>query len=233
MLCVSARPERDVMYLSPSRARHAQRDSDLCPFLYLACSQLLPRSFSFLQRNMAYAPQKPMTARPNPRGLALDAAGEREWDHSFFDMDVETCCFACWCPCMVRLPSRSPFAPALTLAKAYSQAHSKIQHLEANGTPHPTGGEFCGSSSWTFCVAQHLGVGWILATMQRTDVRKRYGLRGDGCMGTSPLCPSHSTHAEIVGPDCLGSAFCFAFAQTQQLREISVGPLPSSVSRGC
>ncbi|EJD05591.1 PLAC8-domain-containing protein [Fomitiporia mediterranea MF3/22] len=103
----------------------------------------------------------------NVKNIPYDGNGEREWSHDCsecFD-DCGTCCLGWCCPCMV-----------------YSQIQSRLQYLETRNAPHPESGESCNGDCFVHGLLQCCcGLGWVLQIGQRTAVRNRYRIAGDGC----------------------------------------------------
>jgi len=123
----------------------------------------------------------------NPLGKMRTKNGEREWSYGLCNCSSRcgTCCFAWWCPCM-----------------AYGQVKSKVHHLQIHGTPHPEGGEICGSGTWIYVALNMCYFGPILQCLNRADLRTRYRIGGNCC------------------GDFMTACFCSACELTQELREV-------------
>ncbi|ETW76056.1 hypothetical protein HETIRDRAFT_390466 [Heterobasidion irregulare TC 32-1] len=92
--------------------------------------------------------------------------GERGWSHGICSCfgDCGTCCLSFWCPCI-----------------AYSQNKHRLEHLEQHGAPHPEGGESCTGDCAIHTLLNCFGCGWVLQIGTRSDVRRRYRIRGSTC----------------------------------------------------
>ncbi|KLO16137.1 PLAC8-domain-containing protein [Schizopora paradoxa] len=119
--------------------------------------------------------------------------GERVWSYGMCDCCCEhfgTCtwCFACWCPCIV-----------------YAKLQSRLSFLERNNYPHPDGGNGCTSECFIHgCLTSLCGVGWALQIGQRSAIRDRYRISGNGC------------------GDCMGALCCTPCTLTQESREVAL-----------
>ncbi|KAF8497550.1 PLAC8 family-domain-containing protein [Russula emetica] len=114
----------------------------------------------------------------------------RTWSYDLFDCfsDSRTCALSFCCCCYV-----------------YSRNKRRLDHLETHGTPLREPVERynhdCVSYSWLQFL---LCSGWVLSAISRSDVRRRYGIRGD------------STN------DVLVSGCCHPCELVQQHREIQL-----------
>ena len=87
----------------------------------------------------------------NPRagGAQYDANGERDWSYGLLDCfsDCGTCCFTCFCPCLV-----------------YQQVKNRITYLNLNGRPDPQrgGSGFGGDCILWGALTGCCGLGWVL-----------------------------------------------------------------------
>jgi len=117
--------------------------------------------------------------------------GEREWSYGMYGCCCEnygTCCFACLCPCIV-----------------YAKLKSRVSYLERNNYPHPEGGSGCNSDCFIHCCLSSLcAVGWVLQIGQRSTVRDRYRISGNGCA------------------DCMSVWCCSPCTLTQESREVDL-----------
>ncbi|CAG7847057.1 SubName: Full=Uncharacterized protein {ECO:0000313/EMBL:CCA68207.1} [Serendipita indica DSM 11827] len=125
----------------------------------------------------------------NAENKPYDSKGEREWSNGLCGCfgDCLTCCVATWCPCIV-----------------YGQNKSRIEHLEAQGYPHPDGGDSCGGDCCLHAFLSCFGFGWVLQIGSREKIRHRYKIAG-GCFG-----------------DCCASCCCNPCALTQESRELEL-----------
>ncbi|KZS97350.1 PLAC8-domain-containing protein [Sistotremastrum niveocremeum HHB9708] len=124
----------------------------------------------------------------NPKGLPFDQNGKRAWSHDIFSCfeEIGTCCISTFLPCVT-----------------YAQNRSRLQHLQAHGTRHPSGGEPFNQDCFVFgCLHACAGLGCILQIGQRQAAREHYRIEGDG------------------GNDFLCSWCCLPCALTQEAREI-------------
>ncbi|KLO16142.1 PLAC8-domain-containing protein [Schizopora paradoxa] len=119
----------------------------------------------------------------NPGNLPVKPNGERDWSSSLCacsDVGV------CTCPCIV-----------------YGQLQTRLSYLNRMNAPHPSGGDGCGSDcmvhgALTVCC----GIGWALQIGQRTAVRNRYSIEGNGC------------------GDCMCAWCCTPCSLTQEVHEV-------------
>ncbi|KAJ6491132.1 PLAC8-domain-containing protein [Mycena sanguinolenta] len=102
----------------------------------------------------------------NAAGKPLDSNGKREWSHGLCGCfeDFGTCCYACWCPCIV-----------------HGKNTQRLGHLNSNGRPDGDGGSCCSGSCFGYCLLASCGLQWILQCSARGDTRQRYGIDGGGC----------------------------------------------------
>ncbi|KAF7289431.1 HD domain-containing protein [Mycena chlorophos] len=113
----------------------------------------------------------------NALGKPMNSDGKREWSHGLCDCfsACGTCCYACWCPCIV-----------------HGKNKQRVAHLEDKGSPEPDGGSCCSGACWAHCCLQtFFGLGCILQCMNRGEIRGRYAIEG-GCCGDclASLCCS-------------------------------------------
>jgi len=112
-------------------------------------------------------PTMPMGFNPrNPKNMPVGLNGERDWSSGLCDCsNVGLCCLAWLCPCVV-----------------YGQIQTRLSYLTRNNRPHPSGGDSCGSDCMVHgTLAVCCGIGWVLQIGQRTTVRSRYRIGGNGC----------------------------------------------------
>lgn len=108
----------------------------------------------------------------------------------------------------------------------YSQVKSRLNSLNTEGRPHPSGGDMFGSDCCIHCcLTGCLGAGWVLQVChyeyflcfnilnenilffqigQRGDARQRYRIKGGSC------------------GDCMSAAFCTPCELTQQAQELAL-----------
>ncbi|KAI0064860.1 PLAC8-domain-containing protein [Artomyces pyxidatus] len=115
--------------------------------------------------------------------------GTRDWSFGLFSCfeDCGTCCMSWWCPCIV-----------------YGKNRQRLSHLQAQGVPHPDGGETINSDCLVSCLVGSVGCGWVLNMGARSDIRQRYHIEGSG-----------------VG-DCCSSYWCLPCDLVQEHREIQL-----------
>ncbi|KDQ10422.1 hypothetical protein BOTBODRAFT_115942 [Botryobasidium botryosum FD-172 SS1] len=126
----------------------------------------------------------------NARNMPVRIDGSRDWSNSIADCfaDCNTCLTACCCPCIV-----------------YAQNKSRFESLDRNAYPHPYAGDSLGLDCVLYCLLSPLlcsGTG--LQSCVRGDIRRRYGITGDGCS------------------DCTTSLCCMACALTQESMELEL-----------
>ncbi|KAF9783357.1 PLAC8 family-domain-containing protein [Thelephora terrestris] len=117
-----------------------------------------------------------IASNTNTKNLPLDSSGRRGWSHSLFGCfsDCGTCLTAVFCPCIV-----------------YSKISTRLDHLNKNGSPHPSGGDACGGSCIGYTATCCIGVSCILQTIQRGNTRSRYNISGNGCTDFLAACCCH------------------------------------------
>ncbi|KAJ4485311.1 PLAC8 family-domain-containing protein [Lentinula aciculospora] len=132
----------------------------------------------------------------NARKKPVDLRGKRDWNstlcgcHAGDDHEIDTCCTACFCPCIL-----------------FGRNKTRMDHLANHNSPEPTGdtnGEACAVHGITTSLSL-LG-GCILQIPLRATIRDRYSIAGS-CLGdccTSIFCyPCALTqeHIEISGEE--------------------------------
>jgi Cys-rich protein (TIGR01571 family) len=109
--------------------------------------------------------QQPGETKPMVVGIGAGQS-RQNFSHSLLGScthDCETCCIACWCPCI-----------------AYSQNVTRYRHLQEHGSAHPTGGDDCAPDCWFHCaLTTCFASGWVLQMFSRSNVRSRYGIPGN------------------------------------------------------
>ncbi|KAJ7933158.1 PLAC8-domain-containing protein [Mycena leptocephala] len=77
----------------------------------------------------------------NAAGKPLDSNSKREWSYGLCGCIDEcgTCCYACWCPCIV-----------------HGKNKQRLSHLADTGFPDPDGGACCSGSCWGHCLLTSL-----------------------------------------------------------------------------
>jgi len=124
----------------------------------------------------------------NTLRVPIMSDGLRSWSYELFDCfsDLPTCVLSCCCCCYV-----------------YSQNKQRFTHLDMHGTPlrEPVRRYNHDCLSW-FLLQCGLGAGWGLQAISRSDVRRRYGIRGDSCKdvlisGCCGPCELVQEHREI------------------------------------
>ncbi|KAF2439427.1 PLAC8-domain-containing protein [Karstenula rhodostoma CBS 690.94] len=108
---------------------------------------------------------------------------KQDWHHSGSGCcsPMGTCCLSWWCPCM---------------------QYGKTRHRSKNDG-NMQGYSCCNSSCMAFCGLACLGISFILPMMNRSDIRAKYHLKGNGC------------------GDCLCACCCTPCDLTQQEKEVS------------
>jgi len=76
--------------------------------------------------------------------------------------------------------------------------------LQDHGAPLQGGGERYSDDCWIYGLLNIPGYGWVLQINTRSDIRNRYGIRGD------------------TTGDCLASCLCNPCTLTQERREIEL-----------
>lgn len=87
----------------------------------------------------------------NAMNMPKDEAGQRDWSNGLFTCleDVFTCKHSLHFRSRLRLLSSIGYRHAVGLSwfcpcVVYSQTKTRVEYLEANGRPHPEGGELVG-----------------------------------------------------------------------------------------
>ncbi|KAH9964823.1 PLAC8 family-domain-containing protein [Russula compacta] len=133
----------------------------------------------------------PMAVGGNKNALIREvgADGKRDWSYDLIDTNCPCNLFllACFCPCFF-----------------FGKTKQRLSHLEDRGVPLPDGGDKCDGEYCLYCCGFACGFRLCLQVPNRSDVRRRYGIRG-GCMG-----------------DCLASWCCDPCALVQERRELEL-----------
>ncbi|KAF8480030.1 PLAC8 family-domain-containing protein [Russula ochroleuca] len=114
--------------------------------------------------------------------------GLRSWSFGLFDCfsDLPTCVLSMCCCCYV-----------------YSRNKQRFVHLETHGVPlRAPPGRYNHDCISYVCLQCCLGAGWGLQAISRSDVRRRYGIRGDAfndvlTSGCCVPCELVQEHREI------------------------------------
>jgi Cys-rich protein (TIGR01571 family) len=130
---------------------------------------------------MGYNPQptSPQSVKASPIVVAHIEHTEKKWSKSLFSCfdNPISCCFGCCCPCVL-----------------YGVV--KAQRSEEGY------GTVCSQCTLYFCSIVCFGLCAFVGGSQRSDVRKKYGIHGDGC------------------EDCCVHFCCTACALTQEYEEV-------------
>ncbi|KAF8148849.1 PLAC8 family-domain-containing protein [Crassisporium funariophilum] len=117
----------------------------------------------------------PGAGNRNVNNLPLDNAGKRAWSFGLFDClgDINTCCLACWCPCL-----------------AHAKNRRRLDHLNTHGIPDPNRNTVIGGDSLIFAIAEvACDMGWILQIATRKNIRQRYNIQGSSASDCcAPFC---------------------------------------------
>ncbi|KDR71148.1 hypothetical protein GALMADRAFT_159641 [Galerina marginata CBS 339.88] len=109
----------------------------------------------------------PGAGNRNVHNLPYDNDGKRDWSFGILSClgDVDTCCLACWCPCL-----------------AHGKNRRRLEYLNVNGVPDPDRNRVVagGDSLLYACLEVACDVGWILQISTRENIRQRYNIRGNG-----------------------------------------------------
>jgi len=134
-------------------------------------------------------PQMNAGGNRNALNKPYNAQGQREWSHSTFSCCEEagTCLFSWCCSCF-----------------AYGKNTSRLKHLQANGHPHPQGGEMVNSDCCVYLALLYCGIPCLVSMGIRKEIRGRYNIEGSG------------------GSDFLCSWCCVPCQLTQESRELSL-----------
>ncbi|KAF3903079.1 hypothetical protein ABW21_db0202341 [Orbilia brochopaga] len=86
-------------------------------------------------------------------------APPQPWQHDTFSCfdDMGKCCLGFWCPCIM-----------------YGRIHYRLRHTNMEGHKD------CNSICWSFCGLSACCLQWIMGTMQRSEIRHQYNLKGHG-----------------------------------------------------
>ncbi|KAI0249606.1 PLAC8 family-domain-containing protein [Lactifluus subvellereus] len=132
-----------------------------------------------------------MSAGGNKNALnrEIGADGKREWSFGLLDCfnACGLCCWATWCPCVV-----------------YCKSKQRLRSLQDHGVPLSGDGERYNNDCCIYGLLNIPGYGWVLQIKTRSDIRNRYGIRGD------------------TTGDCLASCLCNPCALTQERRELEL-----------
>ncbi|OCK76118.1 hypothetical protein K432DRAFT_336263 [Lepidopterella palustris CBS 459.81] len=106
---------------------------------------------------------------------------ERDWEVSGSDCcsPFNTCLLSWCCPCIT-----------------YGRTHHRLQNHNLDGY------SCCNGSCVGFAALTYCGFSWIMAMLQRGDIRSSYQLKGNGCK------------------DCLCACCCMPCDLTQQDKEV-------------
>ncbi|KAF6758294.1 PLAC8-domain-containing protein [Ephemerocybe angulata] len=139
-----------------------------------------------------YIPQAPMSLRPeggnrNAKDLPVKKNG-RSWSNGLCGCCEApgTCLLACCLPCMV-----------------YGDVKTRKDHLENHGTALPNQ-SYCSGDCALHGLATVFGLGCIFQMIQRTSIRKRYNISGNGC------------------DDCCIACWCTSCELTQESMEVEL-----------
>ncbi|KAF9037077.1 PLAC8 family-domain-containing protein [Panaeolus papilionaceus] len=112
----------------------------------------------------------------NVKNLPVNANGKRDWSFGLFGCmsDINTCCLACWCPCL-----------------AHAKNRRRLDHLNRHGVPDPNRREIVASEDSVVYLLLEVAcdMGWIMQIATRRNIRERYNIEGSGmsdCM--APFC---------------------------------------------
>jgi len=132
-------------------------------------------------------PQMNAGGNRNVLNKPYDAQGHRDWSYGTFTCFDEpgTCLFSWCCSCF-----------------SYGKNMSRLKHLQANGHPHPQGGEMVNSDCCTYAALLYCGCPCLVSMGGRKEIRGRYNIEG--------------------GSDFLCSWCCFPCALTQESRELAL-----------
>ncbi|TFL02845.1 PLAC8 family-domain-containing protein [Pterulicium gracile] len=125
----------------------------------------------------------------NAKNMPEDGDG-RDWSSGICSCaDGGACCVSFFCPCIT-----------------YGKVKHRYEHLHEKGYPDPEhGGGCCSGACWGHCLLTScFGMGWVLQIFNRTDIRKRYNIKGSGC------------------GDCCMSFWCNPCALSQQSHELEL-----------
>jgi len=125
----------------------------------------------------------------NALNKPLGPSGQRDWSFGTFSCfsACGTCLFSWCCSCL-----------------AYGKNSSRLQHLNTQGTVHPSGGDMFNSECLTYFALLYCGCPCLVHMGHRRDIRQRYNIEGSG------------------GPDFLCTWCCIPCSLTQESREIEL-----------
>ncbi|KAJ7282035.1 PLAC8-domain-containing protein [Mycena rebaudengoi] len=123
----------------------------------------------------------------NAANKPINSNGKRDWSNGLFDCfsSFGTCCFACWCPCVV-----------------YGQNKQRMNHLRDYGSPDPDAGSFGNGACMAHCCLTFCtGFGGaILQAIHRGEVRSRYSVDGSGIVDClASFCCSACDLTQVSG----------------------------------
>ncbi|KAH9993560.1 PLAC8 family-domain-containing protein [Russula vinacea] len=110
----------------------------------------------------------------NAKNCPVDGDGKRDWSFSLWDCSDrgDLYCWSVWCPCVV-----------------YSKNKQRLRSLQNQGTPLPGGGERYDKECCIYGALTVIFLGWTRQVRTRTEIRERYGIRGDSSEDcTTSLC---------------------------------------------
>ncbi|KAF9560042.1 PLAC8-domain-containing protein [Agrocybe pediades] len=111
----------------------------------------------------------------NAKNLPVDSEGKRAWSFGLMDCfgDMNTCCLACWCPCL-----------------AHGRNRRRLDYLNQNGVPDPNRESVAGEDSVIYAIIEvACDMGWILQIGTRRNIRERYNIQGSGMSDCcAPFC---------------------------------------------
>ncbi|KAF8977114.1 PLAC8 family-domain-containing protein [Cyathus striatus] len=103
----------------------------------------------------------------NAKSIPMGKDG-REWSHGLCDCgdDCGTFCLSWFFPCIT-----------------YSNIKHRYEHLNDKGYPDPEHGGSCCTSDCFFhgCITAFCGAGFIFQMSNRSNIRRRYNIKGGGC----------------------------------------------------
>ncbi|KAH9968112.1 PLAC8 family-domain-containing protein [Russula dissimulans] len=125
----------------------------------------------------------------NAHRVSIMGDGLRDWSFGLFECmsDLPTCLRATIAPCYV-----------------YSTNRQRLDHLEIRGEPFHGSFVYFNHECMSYALLQFFNAGWALQAITRHDVRRRYGIRGDGLH------------------DVLASGLCIPCGLVQEHREIGL-----------
>ncbi|KAI0267421.1 PLAC8 family-domain-containing protein [Gloeopeniophorella convolvens] len=128
----------------------------------------------------------------NAQRVPIMGDGLRTWSFGLLDCfaDLPTCVMSLCCPCI-----------------AYARNRHRFEHLERHGTPLRQEVEVYNQDCLAHLILGVINAGWGLQAISRSEVRQRYGIRGDAFN------------------DVLSSVFCLSCELVQEHREIELEEL--------